>query len=251
MSLHRFNRWQAAPIHLGISAVIALFVLLAMLFVWYPQPYFVAAGGLTLLLLIIGVDVVVGPLLTLLVYDPKKGDKLKIDLAVIVGLQLAALIYGAGVMFNARPVYLAFAGDRFELVEANAIDDADLALAAPAFRTLPLTGPKLVGTRLPSDVGAREKLGQVVFMGGTIGQFPQHYVAYSSVVRDVLSRAQPMSALRREHPAQAKDVDAWIAASGRPEETLRFLPLQARHGDMAVIVDATGKVVGMLAIDPW
>src|SRR5512137_2835497 len=123
--LERLNRWKAASIHFGISVVIATALFAAMLLVWYPHPYFHAAGGQKLLLLLIGVDVVIGPLLTLIVFDPRKKN-LKMDLAVIVALQLAALVYGATIMFNARPVFVAFAGDRFELVEANAIAAADL-----------------------------------------------------------------------------------------------------------------------------
>ena len=47
-----------------------------------------------LILLMIGVDVVIGPLLTLIVFDPKK-KHLKFDLVVIAALQLAALAYGS------------------------------------------------------------------------------------------------------------------------------------------------------------
>src|SRR4051812_10341267 len=115
MTLSRYTRWQAAPVHLLMSAVIAALVFSTMLLLWYPQPYFTAAGGLTLLLLLVGVDVFIGPMLTVVVFDPQK-KRLKLDLIIIVVLQLAALVYGAWVMFSARPVYVAFAGDRFELV---------------------------------------------------------------------------------------------------------------------------------------
>ena len=154
MTLDRYTRWQAAPIHLGISALIAVLVIFAMLFFWYPQPYFRASGGQGLMLLLIGVDVVIGPLLTLIVFDPRK-KYLKLDLAVIAALQFTALAYGTSVMFDARPVYVSFAGDRFELVEAGAIEAAQLAEANAEFRTLSITGPRVVGTRLPTDPGER------------------------------------------------------------------------------------------------
>lgn len=251
MTLERYSRWQAAPIHLGISAVIAAAVFSTMLLLWYPRPFFQAAGGQTLLLLLIGVDVVVGPLLTLLVFDPRK-KHLLFDLAVIAVLQLAALAYGAWIMFNARPAYVAFAGDRFELVEANAIDPADLAKAAPAWRSLPLTGPQIVGTRLPSDEGEMDTLRRAAVFGGSIGLFPQHYVPYLSQARTVLTRAEPLATLRRKHPEAGAEIDRVVGASGKPETALRYLPLQARHGDMAVVVAAPdGAVQGVAAIDPW
>ena len=251
MTLDRFTRWQAAQIHLGISAMIAALVVWIMLYLWYPEPYFRVSGGQTLLLLLIGVDVVIGPLLTLIVFDPRK-KQLKLDLAIIAALQLAALAYGAGIMFNARPVYVAFAGDRFELVEANAIAPSDQAQARPGFRALPLTGPQVVGTRLPIDPEERERLGIAAMMGGSLGLFPQHYVPYATVARAAVARGKPLARLRESHPDRAAEIDAWVAASGQPEASLRFVPLQARHGDMSVVVDAaTGEVRGVLPVDPW
>jgi len=251
MKLERYTRWQAASLHLGISAVIAAVVFSTMLLLWYPRPYFHAAGGQTLLLLLIGVDVVVGPLLTLVVYDPRKRH-LAFDLAVIAALQIGSLVYGASIMFNARPAFVAFAGDRFELVEANAIDPKDLAKAVPEFQSLPLTGPRVVGTRLPAGASDLDTLRSAAMFGGSIGVFPQHYVAYATQARTALARSEPLATLRKKHPEGAADIDVVVNASGRPEAQLRFLPLQARHGDMTVIVDSKdGAVVGVAAVDPW
>jgi hypothetical protein len=251
MTLDRYTRWQAAPIHLLISAVIATLVVGTMLLVWYPQPYFLAAGGITLVLLLVGVDVVLGPLLTLIVFDPKK-KSLKIDLAIIAALQLAALAYGGWTMFSARPVYVAFAGDRFHLVAANEISPADLDKAAIEYRSLPLAGPKLVGTKPPDDPGERENLRVAMFMGGTIGLFPQYYVPYSAVARDVVASSKTLATLRQKNPDRVADIDAYIAASGKPENALRYLPMRARRDDVSVIVDPTnGDVQGVLAVDPW
>lgn len=251
MNFASFTRWQAAPIHLSISLVVAALVVGLMLFFWYPQPFFLAAGGVTLVVLLVGVDVILGPLMTLLVYDPRK-KSLKYDLLVIALLQVAALAYGGWIMFNARPVYVAFAGDRFELVEANAIEPADHAKAAPAFREMPLTGPMVVGTRLPVGEEDRDVLRRAAMVGGSIGVFPQHYVPYGVVAGDVPAKASPLSSLRRKHPEAAPAIDSVIGATGKPENALRYLPLQARHGDMAVVLDAkNGAVIGVIPVDPW
>ena len=46
MKLTSLNRWKAAGIHLGLSAVIAATVVTIMLLVWYPPPYFDVMGGM-------------------------------------------------------------------------------------------------------------------------------------------------------------------------------------------------------------
>jgi hypothetical protein len=97
-----------------------------MLFVWFPQPYLQAAGGGELFSILVGVDVVLGPLVTLIVFDTKK-KYLKLDLAVIAILQFAALGYGLSVILQARPVYVVFAVDRLELVLASDIAPEELA----------------------------------------------------------------------------------------------------------------------------
>src|SRR6516165_9814928 len=151
MELASLTRWKASLIHLGISATIGIGVIALMLLLWYPRPYFMAMGGDTLILILIGVDVVIGPLITLVVFDPKKKN-LKFDLAVIATLQLCALVYGSHVMFVARPVYNVFVVDRFETIAANQVDDASQArIAAVEFASLPLTGPKVIAVRQPDD----------------------------------------------------------------------------------------------------
>jgi hypothetical protein len=70
------NRWKAAAIHLSISIVIAVPVGALLYFVWFPSPYFTATGASKLILLLMGVDVCIGPLLTLLVVNRHKPAKL-------------------------------------------------------------------------------------------------------------------------------------------------------------------------------
>jgi hypothetical protein len=76
------TRWKASAIHLSICALIGLSVLAMILLLWYPEPYFEAMGGKHLLMILLGVDVVLGPFITLIIFNPKK-KSLKFDLAVI------------------------------------------------------------------------------------------------------------------------------------------------------------------------
>ena len=79
---------------------------------WYPPPYFEFDGGMNVMRLLLVVDVVLGPLLTLVVFQRgKKG--LRRDLAVIGALQLAAFVYGAGLMFQYRPAFVVYAEKNF------------------------------------------------------------------------------------------------------------------------------------------
>ena len=145
------NRYRASGTHFAISATVAAIVFALIALVWYPGTLLSGAGGLELFVLVASVDVTLGPLLTLIVFVPgKKG--LAFDLAVIGMLQVTALVYGVHVLFEARPAYIVFVKDRFEVVRANEIEDADLAKARSPFNERPVTGPRIAGARLPNSL---------------------------------------------------------------------------------------------------
>src|SRR5450755_3599575 len=179
------KRWKASAIHLGISALIATIVVGVMLKLWYPPPYFDAMGGGTLIMLIVGCDVVLGPLITLIIF--KSGKKgLKMDLIIIGVLQLLALAYGTYTIFIARPVFTVFAVDRFEVVAANDIRPEELVKAPdPSFSTFSLTGPRVVAARLPSDPQEKSRIMMEAAVGGDdIKNLPRLYVSYDSVAKE-------------------------------------------------------------------
>jgi hypothetical protein len=247
------NRFRAACTHLGISAVIAALIVGLMLRFWYPPPYFDAMGGEVLILLLAGCDVVIGPLITLIIFKPKKRG-LKMDLTIIGLVQVAALAYGSHTMFIARPVFTVFAVDRFDVVPANEIRAADLAEGKqPEFRALSLTGPVLAGIALPSEPVARQE----ITMGGykygkDIAARPELYLPYEQTAAEAARKAKPITMLARRNEEAATRIRELERSAGKREEQLAYLPLSARNQDMSVVIDAAnGQIVGILPIVPW
>jgi hypothetical protein len=243
------SRWKASGIHLLLSAAIAGAVLLLMLEVWYPWPLFEAAGGSRLALVLVGVDVTLGPLITLIIFKAgKKG--LKFDLTAIAVMQLAALAYGIHTLYLARPVYLAFTVDRFDLVTAKDLDPADLAnVTRPEFKHPPLGRPQYVAAVLPSDPEEKLKILNTSLQGKDLQMYPQHYAPYEQEALNALKRAAALDVLAQR---DAQRVNAYLASSGRTAQSLKFLPLRAPHKDGAVLVDAaSGKPLDILLIEPW
>lgn len=105
------QRLIAFLVHLIISIVVAIAAVGLVFFVLYPAPLHTAVGVTGIFLLLLMVDVCLGPVLTFIVY--KKGKKtLKMDLAVIAILQFSALVYGLYAVAEGRPAWLVFANDR-------------------------------------------------------------------------------------------------------------------------------------------
>ena len=246
------SRWKAALIHLGISVLIAAVVAALLTFVWYPPPWLSADGGLRLLSLIVGVDVTLGPLVTLVVFRHGKPG-LKFDLAVIGAIQSLALIYGLHTMLASRPVFLVAAVDQFRLVAANQLDPNDIAEAArPEWRHLSWTGPILVGTVLPKTHEQREELLSSALKGKDIEKLPRYYVPYEQAATDLLARAHPLAKLRDMHPTRSTDITQWVMHHQQQEKNIVWLPVVARDADLTMMLDAhNGEPLGAINIDPW
>jgi hypothetical protein len=246
------NRYKAALIHLAISATIGLSTLVFMLTVWYPGPFFNAVGGGGLVLILLGVDVTIGPLITLVVFNTKK-KSLKFDLAVVALLQLSAFIYGVSVIFEARPAYVAFTVDRFDLVRAVEIDPADFAAAKlDRFKSPPLFRPQVIAVDRPKGGDEKFKAIDLALQGKDIQLRPEYYRPYDEQRAQVKEKLLPMKKLKELNPAQVADIDRDIAATGRKEDQIGFLPLRARDKDLSVIVDrATGDILGYWVYRPW
>jgi len=246
------SRWRASGIHLLISLGIALPVGSLIYFVWYPPPYFQVAGGNTLMLLIMGVDVVIGPILTLAIFRAGKRG-LRFDLIVIALMQALAFSYGFHVIAIARPAFVVAEVDRFVLVAANELDDKDLGEAIqPQFASRPWTGPRMVGVRIPET--GREGLDVAMsgLAGKDVDRLPKYYVTYGQVAETILAHARPISALIEKQAAQAPVLRDFVNQSGDDIANLAYVPLKGRLESYAMVLSRRTKLpLTVLPVDPW
>jgi len=246
------SRWKAAGLHLLISVIVATLVGSLIYFVWYPPPYFRIAGGSTLMPLIMGVDVIIGPFLTLAVFKAgKKG--LKFDLTVIALLQIAAFCYGMHTIAVARPVFVVAETDRFVVVAANQLDDKDLADAKQAeFSTRSWTGPRLVGVRVPKQGADAIAMAMSGMAGKDVEKFPKYYLPYAQVADEVMAKAHPLASLVGKQPAKAGQIEGFVSRHGGDLQDYVYLPLQGRLEAFTMVLSTqTQQPVGALDIDPW
>src|SRR3954462_5735889 len=158
MEIKKVTRFKASGIHLVISAAVAAAVLAVMLAVWFPGPLFTAAGGNDLLLILVAVDVIIGPAMTLVVYKQGKRS-LKFDLAVIALLQVSALAYGMHIVYLARPAFIVFVKDQFQVASGADIPPEDYAKAKnPQCSHAPAVAPVFVHSDLPPDPNERNEV---------------------------------------------------------------------------------------------
>jgi hypothetical protein len=244
----RVSRWQAAGIHLAISIAVALAVVVAMYFLWYPTPYFQAMGGGGLLMLVTAVDVVLGPLITLIIFNTKK-KSLKFDLMCVAIVQIVALAYGVSTMFQARPVYTVFNKDRFDVIIAADMSEIERAKVTDfMFKSVPLTGPQVVAMEQPSN---KKEVQRMLESGIDSRAFSQYYVPYDSKAKEAATAAKPIAEWQKTHAATTEKLKAFLTTKAIDESKVGFLPLYTRNEDMIVVLDKeTGKILAIAPVAP-
>lgn len=247
-TIHWPSRLKASGIHLVLSLVVASLAAALVFGLWFPGYFAILAGGKGLFVLIASVDIVIGPLITLLIFErTKPRSELVKDLLVISALQLAALSYGVHTMYIARPAVMALEEDRFRVVPAKDVLVSELPEAIGEFRSLSLTGPRIVGTAPAARKGKEqsEEIG-MAFKGYDLGARPKYWRDWEHIGRQqALRNAKPFQELVKRYPAQRAELDEALARTGLSSDQVRFLPIIPLHATaVALINGSTGDIVG-------
>lgn len=252
-AFHWKDRFRASLFHLAISLGIASLVALMMFTLWYPYPYRDTSGGRELFLIVVAVDVILGPLITFAIFDRTKARAVLVrDLAVVGCIQLVALSYGLWIVSAARPVHLVFEFDRFRAVHAVEVPAEMLDQVPAGVHAMPLTGPTVLAVRPFRD--NREKLSVTLaaLNGLPLGARPDLWQTYAQARERVLAAARPVSELRQRFPQQDAEIEAAVARSGRPVEKLVYLPMIDRKAYWTVLLDAdSAGVRGFIPLDSF
>ena len=242
---------KASGLHLIGSVAVALLAAAVVFGLWYPFPYSELAGGRELFLLVIAVDVVCGPLLTLVLFNPSKPSaELWRDLGLVALIQLAALGYGLHTVWTARPLYLVLELDRFKLIAAPDLEPAAFAALPSALQPKWHAGPQTVGIREPNSPQEREKVMFESVQGGRdYAQRPEFYLPYAGAASlKSLERAKPLASFLEKHPEQQPKARKLAVERQTDIAQWFYLPVVARQ-DWIAVLDKQGQIQGFLKGD--
>lgn len=248
------QRARAFGLHFLASLTVVGAALVAMAWAWYPRPLGSLQGWFGLLGVIAAVDITLGPLLTFVIYVPGK-KHLRFDLAVIVLLQVAALLYGIYTSATGRPVYLVFLKDRFEVVAAPdyPVEEINAAKDSP-FVHFPWLGPQPVTAMMPQDRNEQSRIMMSAALSvgaGGLRIMPRYYQPYATATKTAIEKGKKLSSIQAANPAQGKLVADWIQSENRDAGQVVFVPLKCRLGYGLVMLDEkSGEIISMKAIDP-
>lgn len=241
------EKLRAFAIHVIISLLIGGVCASIVFFIWYPYPLAKAVGVTHIFLMLLVIDIILGPLLTFLIY--KQGKKtLKLDLFVIVLFQISALCYGMWTVYQGKPAWLVFNANRFDVVRIIEIDKRKINQAKDEYHTLSLLSPKWVAAVSPQNIEDNNKiLFEAVFTGIDIAQRPELYQDLNDVKDKIQNKALGFELLDNYNNSEnvAKILSKYPNADA-------WLPLKANAVDMVVLVNKeTANIIKIVDLRPW
>lgn len=226
-------------LHFLASLVTASGIAALVFWIWYPWPFDEMLGGAELFWILVSVDVICGPLLTLVLWDTRKSRReLFSDMTMIVAVQATALAYGVYTVAIVRPIHLVFEVDRFRVISASEVDPSELRHASKNLHLFPWNGPTLLSLRDPKDNDELIKSIELSTSGKEPSVRPDWWQPYEKKQEDVLMRAKPLNFLYRASPSNKDLLDSAILKTGMKEEDLLWLPLtSSRTLDWIILID--------------
>lgn len=247
-------RQRAFRVHLFISLLVATLAAGLVFGLWYPYPYREISGGRQLFLMVTGIDVLIGPLITFLIFNPlkKARQELLMDLTVVGLLQMGALGYGLWTVAEARPVHLVFENNRYSVVSAAQVPDEMIPLAPKGVDIEPWMGPTLLSLRPFKNSNEQFDATMSALNGAALAARPDLWQSYDAARDQIKAQAKPLSELVKRHPEIQGQVDLLTAKFPDGEVRLAYLPLAGRNVFWTVVIDrTTADVVGFLPVDSF
>jgi hypothetical protein len=245
-------RFKAFGLHLLASTVALSSILGALYFGWYYWPAWYLTDVMSVVVVMVGVDIVVGPLLTFIIAQSSKSRRvLTRDIAVIVAVQLCALVYGTGSLWNGRPLYYAFSESVLQLVQAYDIDanEAELGLQKnPQLAPHWYSVPRWIWAPLPQNQDESQKIVSSAVTGGDdVISMPRYFKPWAQGLPALRAQLKKVDDVAYFPAKEKKTLKERMRAAGFATDQPNAMPLTGRGHPLLAVFDPAGlKIVAIL-----
>lgn len=243
------SRFQAFTIHLLISSAILGGFLSIVFFIWYPQPFFVVEGLVQIVWVLVGVDIVLGPALTLVVFKSGKPG-LKRDMSIIAGIQILGFVYGAHTFFVERPAYaVMYDSDFFDVVSASSMKEIAKSDATLAYSGV--GGPVIVYVDAPTEIDDLRNILEDMEKGGpSIDRRPEYFRPLEGYINKKFEFSRDLDELQKL-PGNEAEISKFKSEYGERVSGFAFFPITGKLTSRLLAIDKkTETVVDYVDINP-
>jgi hypothetical protein len=242
-------RIKAFSLHLASSATVLTLILGSLYLGWYRWPGWRLTDVTQVVLIMVCVDVVLGPTLTFIIASQRKPRReLTRDIGMIVAVQICALIYGSVSLWNGRPLYYAYSETVLQLVQAYDIDAAEAEAGrrlnpslAPHWYSL----PRWIWAPLPLSAEESKKIVAEAITGGDdVISMPKYFKPWEEGLPSLRKQLKRVDDVAYFAKSEKRGLKERMTAAGLADDQLNAMPLTGRgHPLLAVFDPVTLKIV--------
>ena len=243
------SKLKASLIHLALSILLVGLCIGSILFFFYPSLFIAISDFKEVATLIVSIDLILGPLLTFVVFQPEK-KSLKFDLSVIAAIQISALVYGAYALYQVHPVYITFNIDRFTIISAK--DASPEKARYDEYKVSKYSAGTLAFAKMPDNQSKRIELILSAASGGEdLDQREEYYEPYKSNISQIIAKSLDPKIIFKTDKAKLK-AKSFLSKHHDHLDSFAYLPLNSLKKDAIIILNKkTGDPISTIAIDPW
>lgn len=244
----KMNRFQASLSHFLLSLSLFSLVIFMMLYFWYPNPHFTASGGWQGLKIVAGVDLILGPLLTLIVVTKGKAIKLLVmDLSVIGLMQLCALSWGVFTIYQQRPVALVYWENTFMSVPAEVFTAQGVNVEE--FEAFGMSFPVLIYAEKPV---ALEDVARMLNFNENDQIPPHHQVELYRSLQENFSRIESqqvnIDVIISNNAKMKADLDAILEEGNKQIDDYQYYSLRAKYLNLIMLFSQAGELENYILV---
>ena len=235
------SRFQAFAIHLLISSAILGSFLSIVFFIWYPQPFFVVEGLVQIVWVLVGVDLVLGPALTLVVFKSGKPGLAR-DLSIIAGIQILGFVYGAHTFYVERPAFaVMYDSDYFDVISASSMKE--IAKTSTASEYSGIGGPAIVYVEAPKEIDDLRVILEDMKKGGpSIDRRPEYYRPLKGYINKKYELSRSLDDLQNI-PENEAEIRKFKLKYGERANEFAFFPIVGKLTSRLLVIDKKEEAV--------
>ena len=236
---------KATAIHLSLSILVFAVLSYLILYHWYPQPYFSIDGGWQGMRIIAVVDLVLGPLITLLIFDNRKSRREIItDLGIILVIQLGALAYGIHAAYSQRPAAIVIL-DNF-VMPVTASEYGDSLKSLEELRQYSPESPPIIYSRVPDEASSGNSLqDKMVDLEGQVkNRALVEYYRPAEEIAPALRIRQERLRKRLKQQELEPAFGEWLESNGQSADSVLIEMFAGRYGTAWLVFDNAGDYLG-------
>ena len=236
------TKLKATAVHLSMSVAVFIYLAYQIYYNWYPEPYFSVDGGWAGIRLIGAVDLVLGPLITFLIFDLGKSRRaILFDLITIAVIQLSALSYGVYSTYTQRPVAVVVI-DQF-VYSATMEQYAGTLTSTSELQRYSDEKPPIIYSDFPLDREGIDEVQRITIEDKVLEIAQMHLYR---------PRAELLAALQKRQLAAKELLDKdgrqaladWLQENGMTMDEVLIIRFSGRYDNAWLIFDLEGHLAG-------